>query len=75
MPKTAIERQKKMPTAWWLVVIRPRSPCVHSWQLHQRASSEVCGWEDLHQTLGKLGHSTWNDRAKEKALNMMQRRF
>jgi hypothetical protein len=35
----------------------------------------VCGWNDLHQTLGKLGHSAWNDRAKEKALNMMQRRF
>jgi hypothetical protein len=43
--------------------------------LHQRASPEVRDWIDLHQTLGKLGFSAWDDRAKEKAPNMMQQRF
>ncbi len=64
-----------MPLAWWLVVIRRRSPSVHSWQLHQRVSAKVCGWNDLHQTLGKYGNSAWDDRAQEKAKNMMQQRF
>lgn len=64
-----------MPTAWGYVVIWLRPPCIHTWQLHQRAQAKVCGWNNLHQALGKLGHPSWHDRAQEKAPNMMQRRF